>query len=360
VDARPEISDLLPYQPGRPATALRGELGIARVVKLGSNEGPFGPFPAAAEAIAAAIPGLNRYPERGGELAQLLAARHGVTPDRIAVGNGADGVIANLALAYLRAGDEALMGWPSFVSYRLSAVKMGAAPVGVPLRDGAYDLEALAGAVTNATRLVYVCSPNNPTGGVVRGPDLAAFLDRVPERVLVVIDSAYHEYASGDERVDAVAEHGGRPNVVVLRTFSKIYGLAGLRVGYGVAPAGVVRELAKVRGPFDVSEAAHAAAAASLGDGAELERRREQNRLGRLRLEQQLAARGVRLYPAAANFVCAEVGDGASLAARLEREGVSVRPLAPFGAPKCVRITVGLPDENDALLTALDRALQPA
>jgi histidinol-phosphate aminotransferase len=326
VDARPEISDLLPYQPGRPATALQGELGIARVVKLGSNEGPFGPFPAAAEAIAAAIPGLNRYPERGGELAELLAARHGVTPDRIAVGNGADGVIANLALAYLRAGDEA------------------------PLAD----------AVTDATRLVYVCSPNNPTGGVVRGPDLAAFLDRVPERVLVVIDSAYHEYVCGDERVDAVAEHGDRPNVVVLRTFSKIYGLAGLRVGYGVAPAGVVRELAKVRGPFDVSEAAHAAAAASLGDGAELERRREQNRLERLRLEQQLAARGVRLYPAAANFVCAEVGDGASLAARLEREGVIVRPLAPFGAPKCVRITVGLPDENDALLTALDRALQPA
>src|SRR5262249_34491570 len=188
----------------------------------------------------------------------------------------------------------------------------------------------------------------------------SAFLDRVPERVLVVIDSAYHDYVAGEERVDAVAEHGGRPNVVVLRTFSKIYGLAGLRVGYAVAPAGVVRELAKVRGPFDVSEAAHAAAAASLGDEAELERRREQNRSERLRLEAQLSGRGVQLYPAAANFVCAEVGDGAALAARLEREGVIVRPLAPFGAPTCVRITVGLPDENDALLAALDRALQPA
>ena len=204
----------------------------------------------------------------------------------------------------------------------------------MPLRDGAYDLEALAGAVTDATRLVYVCSPNNPTGGVVRGPDLAAFLDRVPERVLVVIDSAYHEYVieatSGSTPWQSMAD---APTSSCCAPSRRSTAWPACGWGMACAPAGVVRELAKVRGPFDVSEAAHAAAAASLGDGAELERRREQNRLERLRLEQQLAARGVRLYPAAANFVCAEVGDGASLAARLEREGVIVRPLAPFGAP---------------------------
>jgi histidinol-phosphate aminotransferase len=360
VQARPEIADLRPYQPGKPASALRRELGVERIVKLASNEGPLGPFPAALAAISEAAPGLNRYPERGWELQQRLAARHGLAVDRIAPGNGADAVIANLALAYLRPGDEVLMGWPSFISYHLSAVKMGATPVHVPLRDGAYDLEALAGRVGDATRIVYVCSPNNPTGGIVSGDALAAFLEAVPDRVLVVIDSAYHEYVTDPAYVDAIAEHAGRPNVVVLRTFSKIYGLAGLRIGYGVAPAPVVAELGKVRGPFDVSELAQVAAEASLDDDAELERRRSENEGERRRLEAELGARGVKLYPAAANFVCAEVGDGAALAARLERQGVIVRPLASFGAPSCVRVTVGLGDENDLFLTALDRSLQPA
>ena len=360
MQARPEIADLRPYQPGKPASALRRELGLERIVKLGSNEGPRGPFPAAVEALAAAIPGLNRYPEGGAELLERLAARHGLTPGRVAPCNGADGVIANLALAYLRPGDQVLMGWPSFVSYRLSAVKMGATPVPVPLRDGSYDLEAMAAAVTAATRIAYVCSPNNPTGGIVSGDALAAFVEAVPERVLVVIDSAYHEYVTDPAHVDAIAAHADRPNVVVLRTFSKIYGLAGLRVGYGVAPAPVVAELGKVRGPFDVSELAQVAAIASLDDEPELGRRRSENESERRRLEAELGTRGVKLYPAAANFVCAEVGDGAALAARLEREGVIVRPLAPFGAPSCVRVTVGLRDENDAFLTALDRSLQPA
>jgi histidinol-phosphate aminotransferase len=360
VQARPEIADLRPYQPGKPASALRRELGLDRIVKLGSNEGPRGPFPAAAEALAAAVPGLNRYPEGGAELLERLASRHDLASERVAAGNGADAVIANLALAYLRPGDEVLMGWPSFVSYRLSAVKMGSTPVPVPLRDGRYDLEAMAAAVTAATRIAYVCSPNNPTGAIVPGDALARFLDTVPERVLVVIDSAYHEYVTDPGHVDAVGAHAGRPNVVVLRTFSKIYGLAGLRIGYGVAPAPVVAELGKVRGPFDVSELAQVAAVASLDDEAELERRRSENEGERRRLEAELAARGVHLYPAAANFICAEVGDGAALAARLEREGVIVRPLATFGAPSCVRVTVGLRDENDAFLTALDRSLQPA
>ena len=292
MQARPEIADLRPYQPGKPASALRRELGLERIVKLGSNEGPRGPFPAAMEALAKATPRLNRYPEGGAELLERLAARHGLTPDRVAAGNGADGVIANLALAYLRPGDEVLMGWPSFVSYRLSAVKMGATPVPVPLRDGSYDLDAMAAAVTAATRIAYVCSPNNPTGGIVSGDALAAFLDAVPERVLVVIDSAYHEYVTDPAHVDAIAAYAGRPNVVVLRTFSKIYGLAGLRIGYGVASAPVVAELGKVRGPFDVSELAQVAAVASLDDEPELKRRRDENEGERRRLEVRAGSAG--------------------------------------------------------------------
>ncbi len=350
----------MPYPPGKSASALRRELGLDRIVKLASNEGPFGPFPAARDALEEALPGLNRYPERAAELAERLAERHGVAPDRIAPGNGADGVIANIALAYLRPGDEVLMGWPSFVSYRLSAVKMGATPVQVPLDGGSYDLEAMAARVGPATRLVYVCSPNNPTGGIVDGASLAAFLDRVPGDVLVVIDAAYHEYVTDPAHVDAVAAFGDRPNVVVLRTFSKMFGLAGLRVGYAVAPREVVAELSKVRGPFEVSEPANIAAAASLNDPAEIERRRDLNEAERARLVAALEARGVAVYPAAGNFVCIEVGDGAALAGRLEREGVIVRPLAAFGAPSCVRVTVGLPEHDDAFLAALDRCLQPA
>ena len=190
-----------PYEPGKPASALRRELGLEQVVKLASNEGPYGPFPAALDAIAAAAPGLNRYPEGATELLEALSARHGLGPERIAAGNGADGVIANVALAYLQPGDEVLMGWPSFVSYRLSSLKLGATPVTVPLRDGAYDLDAMAGSVTERTRVAYVCSPNNPTGNIVAANELAAFLDAVPERVLVVIDAAYHEYVTRTARM---------------------------------------------------------------------------------------------------------------------------------------------------------------
>ncbi len=360
MEARPEIAELRTYLPGRPASALRRELGLERIVKLASNEGPLGPFPAALDALAETIPQLNRYPERTAELTERLAGRHGLGAERVAPGNGADAVIGHLAMAYLRPGDDAVMSWPSFVSHHLSAVKMGARPVHVPLRAGACDLDALAAAVGPATRIVHVCSPNNPTGGIVQRAPLTRFLDGVPESVLVVIDAAYHEYVDDPDHPDAVAEFADRPNVVVLRTFSKIYGLAGLRVGYAVAAPEVVDQLAKVRGPFDVSEPAAAAAIASLGDEAELDRRRRANRAGRERLRAGVEAMGLEVLPAAANFICAEVGDGAALAARLEREGVIVRPLASFGAPTCIRVTVGLPDENDAFLAALERCLQPA
>jgi histidinol-phosphate aminotransferase len=359
VRSRPALDDLRPYEPGRPASEVRRELGLDRVVKLASNEGPYGPFPAALQAIARHAPELNRYPERGFELTERLAERHGVGPDRIAVGNGADAIVGCLSMAYLDPGDEAVMGWPSFPSYRLDALKMGAAAVTVPLRDGAHDLEAMAERIGRRTRIAYVCNPNNPTGAMVGRAALAAFLDRVPEDVLVVIDEAYHEYVTDPDYPDAVVEHAGRANVAVLRTFSKIYGLAGLRIGYMVAPAGVVRETMKVRRAFDVSELAHAAALASLDDSAEVARRRELNTRGRAQLAAALAAAGMPTLPACANFVAADVGDGRALARALLAEGVIVRPLEPFGAPESIRVTVGTPDENAVFADALARTLQP-
>jgi histidinol-phosphate aminotransferase len=339
---------------------VRRELGLHRIVKLASNEGPYGPFPAAVEAIARQTPGLNRYPELGGELADRLAARHGVGRDRIAIGNGADAIVGCLSVAYLDPGDEVVMGWPSFISYRLDAIKQAATPVMVPLRDGAYDLEAMAERIGPRTRIVYVCNPNNPTGGMVGRERLRAFLDRVPDDVLVVVDAAYHEYVTDPDYPDAIAEHvPERGNVAVLRTFSKIYGLAGLRVGYMVGPAEVVREAMKVRNAFDVSELAHVAALASLDDAAEVARRRELNERGRAELEAALRAAGMAPLPACANFLAVDAGDGRALARALESEGVIVRPLEPFGAPGSIRVTVGTPDENAAFAAALERALQP-
>ncbi|HYX84715.1 MAG TPA: histidinol-phosphate transaminase [Gaiellales bacterium] len=358
--ARPAIADLKPYEPGKPAAAVRRELGLDRIVKLASNEGPFGPFPAALEAIARQAPELNRYPELGHDLTERLAERHGVSPDQIALGNGADGLVGCLSTAYLDPGDEALMGWPSFVSYYLDAIKMGATPVTVPLRDGAYDLEEMAARVGERTRIAYVCNPNNPTGSMVGRSALAAFVDAVAEHVLVVVDEAYSEYITDPDYPDTIAEHvGRRPNVAALRTFSKIYGLAGLRVGYLVGPAEVVREVMKVRNAFDVSELAHVAAVASLDDAAELVRRRDLNERGRIDLEAAFAELGMQPFPACANFLAVDVGDGRALASALLRDGVIVRPLEPFGAPECIRVTVGTPEENAIFTDVLGRALQP-
>src|SRR4051812_33395445 len=235
---RRAIADLVPYEPGKPVDEVQRELGLERVVKLASNEGPFPPFPAAVEAIQRATRDLNRYPDGGvWALRSALAERHGVGFEQIVVGAGADGVIDLLSQATLDPGDEIVCGWPSFPSYVLDAVKLGAGAVKVPLRNHTYDLDALLDAITPRTKLVYVCHPNNPTGTANPRSRLASFFERVPAHVLVVLDQAYAEYIDDPdyaEGVEAFFKQGHR--VVVLRTFSKIYGLAGERVGYGVAP----------------------------------------------------------------------------------------------------------------------------
>jgi histidinol-phosphate aminotransferase len=361
VEARPEITGLRPYEPGRPADALRRELGVQQVVKLASNEGPLGPFPSVVERLRDAVPMLNRYPELAHDLRERLAERHGVAPQRIWAGNGAVSIIGDLALALLRPGDEVLMGWPSFVAYPIGATAMGAVPVQVALRpSGSLDLDAMAGRIGRRTRIVYVCSPNNPTGGIVHRDELRRFAKGVPEGTLLVVDAAYHEYVTDPAYGDPVTDLEGLPNVAVLRSFSKVYGLAGMRVGYMVGPPEVVAAVSKIAHPFGVSELAHVAAIASLDDDGEVGRRREANTLERERLRAGLERIGLRPLPAEGNFLFVDVGGGRELAGRLERAGVIVRPLDPFGAPEAVRITVGLPVENDALLAALAACLEPA
>jgi histidinol-phosphate aminotransferase len=348
---RPAISELVPYEPGKPVEEVQRELGLSRVVKLASNEGQYGPFPTALEAIERGARELNRYPDGGAyRLTLALAEKHGVAPENVAVAAGADAVIMYLSLAALDPDDEIVCGWPSFPSYVLDAIKMGARPVRVSLSDDRYDLEALLGAITPRTKLVYIPNPNNPTGTMVARRELDAYLDRVPEHVLTVLDEAYFEYVDEPDYPDGIEEYfkRDRRRVLVLRTFSKIYGLAGLRVGYGVGPVDVVGAIKKVRNAFDISQAAQDAAVASLGDEREIARRRTATAEGRARLTEICAELPVRVAaPAVANFLFVDVAeDATAIFQALLREGVIVRPLAPFGAPSAVRVTIGTAEEN--------------
>jgi histidinol-phosphate aminotransferase len=361
---RPAVDELTPYQPGKPVEDVQRELGLDRVVKLASNEGPFPPFPAALEAMERAALELNRYPDGGVyRLHEALAARHGIAFDQVAVGAGADGCIDMLSQAALDPGDEIVCGWPSFPSYVIYARKQGAVAITIPLRDHRYDLDALLASISPRTKLVYVCNPNNPTGTMNTAAELDRFFARIPEHVLVVVDQAYFEYIDRDDYPDAVEAYvkAGR-RVAVLRTFSKIYGLAGLRVGYAVAPREVCAAMAKVRRPFDVTTTAQVAALASLDNPAEIERRRALNAEGLVRLAATLREQGLEPADGAVgNFLYVEVGEDAPrLYDALLHEGVIVRPLAGFGAPTAIRVSVGTPEENDFFAAALGRVLAKA
>jgi histidinol-phosphate aminotransferase len=353
---RPALSELVPYEPGKPVEEVQRELGVERVVRLCSNEGPFPPFPAAREVIERATKELNRYPDGGAyRLRQRLASRHDVRFDQVTVCAGADAVIGYVVLATLDPGDEAVTGWPSFPSYVLDPLKVAGVPVRVPLRDDRFDLEALLEAITPRTKLVFIAAPNNPTGTTNTRDELDAYFARVPAHVLTVLDQAYFEYVEEPAYPDGIEEYAKAGHrVLVLRTFSKIFGLAGLRVGYGVGPPDVVTAIGKVRRAFDVTSLAQEAAFVSIGDEAELARRRAKNRDAMALLRSTLREFGFQpAEPAVANFVFVRDPDAKSLDDALLRGGVIVRHLGPFGAPDALRITAGTPDEIAFLGEAL-------
>ena len=363
---RPALDGLVPYEPGKPVEEVQRELGLERVVKLASNEGPFGPFPAAEEAIARATAELNRYPDGGAwRLRTALAERHGVDFDQVTVCAGADAVVGYVCLATLDPGDEAVTAWPSFASYVIDPLKLGAVAVRVPLVDERIDLEALLAAVTPRTKLVFIAAPNNPTGTTNTRGELDAYFERVPEHVLTVLDQAYFEYVDEPDYPEGVSEYVSRGHrVLVLRTFSKIFGLAGLRVGYGIGPAEVITAIGKVRRAFDVTSAGQEAALASLDEAAEIARRRSVNEESMALLQSLLREhRFEPAGPAVANFLFVRVGDADGLNDALLRRGVIVRPMRPFGAPDALRITAGTPEEvaflGDALAT-LERPVAAA
>lgn len=335
---RPGVADLAVYVPGASTGVPEG----VPIVKLSSNEGAEGPLPAARAALEAEAGELYRYPDSR-PLVRAIAERRGLPEEMVTVGPGADMLIQYIASAFLEPGREVVYAWPSFVSYALTAQKQSAHATTVPLRgDDVHDLDAMRAAITERTALVYVCNPNNPTGTYVSRDALRAFVDDLPEHVVCVVDEAYAEYVLEDDYPDVVEEYvkAGHPRVAVLHTFSKIHGLAGLRVGWMAAPAWLVDASVRVRGPFDVTSAGLAAAMASIAEEDALRERAEANARRRESLRARLAAAGVE-STGVANFLTVRVPDAQAATAALMRRGVIVRPLNAFGSPTQIRITIG-------------------
>jgi histidinol-phosphate aminotransferase len=358
---KPSVLTQPVYEPGKPIEDVARELGLdpAGIIKLASNENPWGPSPRAIAAAKHALDHGELYPDGGCfALRQKLAAVRGLGADQFVVGNGSNEIIELLGHVFLGADDDVVFGGPAFVVYKLVTLLFGAKVVEVPLKNWAHDLPAMARAITPRTKLVFVASPNNPTGTINSAADLLAFARALPPHVIAVFDEAYAEFVAPADAMDLrplIAE--GR-KVIGLRTFSKIYGLASLRVGYGYASAELVALLNRVRQPFNVNAIAQAAALAALDDGEFAEKCARENRAGMARLEAGFRALGLEWVPSAANFVLVKVGDGMRVFGALQAKGVIVRPVKMYGLPEWVRITVGTPEQNERLLTELAAAVR--
>ncbi len=347
------------YEPGKPIEDVARELGLdpATIIKLASNENPFGSSPRAKAAAIRAMDQGELYPDGGCvALRARLAKQWGLDAGQFVIGNGSNELIELLGHVFLRPGDEVVMGNPSFAVYKLVTLLFGAKPVEVPLVNYTHDLAALAAAVTPRTKLIFVPSPNNPMGTANTEAELLAFARGLPEHVVFVFDEAYAEFLDNPPDLRPLVREGRQ--VVCLRTFSKIYGLASLRVGYGYAAPELASLLNRVRQPFNVNAIGQAAAIAALDDGEFAAKCRGENRTGLVRLEAGLRALGLDSVPSVANFLLVKVGDGARVFAGLQKQGVIVRPMRPYGMPEWLRITVGTPAQNERLLRTLAKVMQ--
>jgi histidinol-phosphate aminotransferase len=354
------VRELARYVPGKSIDDVARDLSLdpASIVKLASNENPRGPSPAVLAAVASAAAEITRYPDGNGfALKNALSKRLDVDPAQIVLGNGSNDILELAAQAFLCAGDEAIYAQHAFAVYPLATKARGAIGVEVPARDYGHDLPRMRAAATPRTRIVFVANPNNPTGTFIAAPALEAFVESMPRDVLVVLDEAYNEYLEPQDRGDSVRWIARYPNLVVSRTFSKAHGLAALRVGYGIMDVAVADMLNRVRQPFNVNALAQAAALAALADSDYVDASRELNRKGLAQLGTGFAALELPSLPSHGNFVLVKVGDAAAVNQRLLAQGVIVRPVANYGLPEWLRVSVGLPDENERFLAALRTAL---
>lgn len=351
------VRAISPYQPGKPITQLSREMGIPveKIVKLASNENPLGMSPKARQAVEAAISGLERYPDQF-ELIQAVAQRCGVANEQVVLGNGSNDILDLVARVFLAPGRSAVFAQHAFAVYPLATLSAGGELIVVPAKDFGHDLDAMRAAIRPDTRIVWIANPNNPTGTFLPYPALRAFLESVPADVLVVLDEAYNEYLPPEKRADTSAWVKDFPNLLVLRTFSKIYGLAGLRIGYGVGSAEVAGLMNRIRQPFNVNNLALAGALAALDDDAFMAESYELNQRGLAQLVAGLEAQGYEYIPSSGNFITFKAGDAAAVNEKLLRQGVIVRPIAGYGMPEWLRVTIGTEAENARFLEALAKA----
>ncbi len=358
IQAPEYVRQIAPYQAGKPISELAREYRLQpeRIIKLASNENPLGIPQSARDAMAQAIADLARYPDSNGfELKAALAARYGVAQEWITLGNGSNDVLELVAHALLQPGCAAVYAQYSFAVYALATQETGARAIVVPARDLGHDLDAMRAAIDADTRLVFIANPNNPTGTFLPAAAIEAFLGSVPRDVVVVLDEAYNEYLDPALRFDSTRWLRDHPNLVISRTFSKAYGLAGLRVGFALAQAELTDLMNRVRQPFNVSSVAQVAALAALDDEAFLRRSYALNRDELARLQAAFGRMGLEYVPSHGNFVLVRVGDAAAVYEGLLRAGIIVRPVANYGLPEWLRVTVGLPEENEAFLAAFAR-----
>ncbi|MFT6466762.1 histidinol-phosphate transaminase [Halopseudomonas sp.] len=362
--ALPGVQKLSPYVPGKPVEELAREFGLRAedIVKLASNENPLGPSPLALEALKSAFAELTRYPDGNGFLLkQALAERLGVSTSMITLGNGSNDILELITRAFVSPQHEVVFSEHAFAVYPIVTQAVGARPVVVPARDWGHDLDAMAAAITPATRLVFIANPNNPTGTWIERPALERFLAKVPENVIVVLDEAYTEYVETGDVPNGLDYLTQYPNLLVSRTFSKAYGLAALRVGYGICQPAIADAMNRVRQPFNVNSLAQAAALATLEDEAYLAESRRINREGMAQLEAGFTSLGLTWIFSRGNFIAVDLGrEAAPVFQGLLRQGVIVRPVANYGMPNHLRVSIGLPEENQRFLEVLGQVLADA
>ena len=358
--ARSEVFSLKPYVPGKPVEEVERELGITGVIKLASNENPLGPSPLAVARVQEALKQLNIYPDGACYyLRRALAEHYGYSEDSFLIGNGSDELLRLITETFVGPGDEVIYGVPSFSEYGFMALIMGGVCVEVPLKDMRFDLPAILDKVTDRTKLVYICNPNNPTGTITGRAETDQFMKSLRDDVLVVFDEAYYEYVTDKDYVSGVEYLSQGRNVIVLRTFSKIYGLAGLRVGYGITTPEIAGLVNRVREPFNVNLLAQTAAIGALADKEHLEKSREVNIQGLDYVYREFSRMGLEYVPTEANFIFVDIKkDCRQVFQALLREGVIVRTGDIFGYPTYLRVTIGKPEENRRFIAALEKVLQ--
>ncbi|GAB6929975.1 histidinol-phosphate transaminase [Paenibacillus sp. JCM 10914] len=354
-----QIVNLPVYQPGKPIEEVKKELGLEQVIKLASNENPYGSSPRALEAITAELGSVSMYPDGSAvDLTVQLAGMLGIERNQVIFGCGSDEIIALIIRAYLQPGDETIMADQTFSVYKTNADIEGAISIEVPLVNGTHDLPAMADAITDKTKIVWVCNPNNPTGTLVSEQELVSFMNSVPAHVMVVLDEAYYEYVTDASYPNSISMLKTYPNLVVLRTFSKIYGLAALRIGYGIAQADVISLINRVREPFNTGRLAQVAAKAALGDQEFVAKCRQLNAEGIQYLQTEFDRLGLSYFPAHGNFIMVDVNrPGKEVFQSLLLQGVIVRP--GFNLyPNYIRVTVGSVDQNKFFIASLEQALR--